>query len=69
MPKASPLGNLMYERQNASLVGATDFYSDLNAHGELHPAPGPTPRSELELRIDGLTSDTPHSEYTGGMTS
>lgn len=69
MPKASPLGNLNYQLQVATIPGTTDFYSDVNARGELHPAPGPTPRSELELRIDGLTSDTPKSEYSGGATS
>lgn len=69
MSKANPLGNLNYDESHAMIPGTSDFYSDLNARGELHPAPGPTHRGELELRIAGLTGDTPHSEYTGGATS
>jgi hypothetical protein len=69
--KASPLSNLNMDRHDVSMVGSSnsDAYQDINAHGELHPAPGPTHRGELELRIAGLSSDTPHSEYSGGATA
>jgi hypothetical protein len=69
MAKASPLGNLNFERVSVQIPGTTaDFKEAVNAQGEVHPAPGPTSRADIELRKAGL-SDVPKSEYTGGATS
>jgi hypothetical protein len=67
--KANPLGNINWERHEVMIPGTNmDFTEDVNAIGGVPPAPGPTSRSDIELRQAGL-SDVPKSEYTGGTTS